>query len=57
MAVSTASGQVIGGHVAPGCTVRTTAEVLVALLPAWSFSREKDATTGYAELVVRSRPD
>ncbi len=56
MAVSTASGQVIGGHVAPGCTVRTTAEVLVALLPEWSFSRETDATTGYAELVVRSRP-
>lgn len=57
MAVSNTSGQVIGGHVAPGCTVRTTAEVLVALLPDWSFSRETDAATGYAELVVRSRRD
>lgn len=55
MAVSTASGQVLGGHVAPGCIVRTTAEVLLALLPDWQFTREPDALTGYEELVVRAR--
>jgi uncharacterized protein len=54
MAISTATGQVLGGHVAPGCTVLTTAEVLLALLPDWQFSREPDAATGYDELVVRS---
>lgn len=43
MAISTATGQVLGGHVAPGCTVRTTAEVLLALLPDWQFTREPDA--------------
>ena len=48
-----ADGTVFGGHVAYGCRVRTTAEVLVALLPAWHFSRQPDAATGYAELVVR----
>lgn len=53
MAVSTATGQVLGGHVAPGCIVRTTAEVLLALLPDWQFTREPDAATGYNELVVR----
>lgn len=53
MAVSTATGQVLGGHVAPGCIVLTTAEVLLALLPDWQFSREPDAQTGYDELVVR----
>jgi predicted DNA-binding protein with PD1-like motif len=53
MALSTASGQVLGGHVAPGCIIRTTAEVLLALLPEWQFSREPDATTGYNELVVK----
>ncbi|MES2584251.1 MAG: PPC domain-containing DNA-binding protein [Pseudomonadota bacterium] len=53
MAISTATGQVLGGHVAPGCTVLTTAEVLLALLPDWQFSREPDAQTGYDELVVR----
>ncbi len=51
--VSDAHGTVIGGHVAYGCVVRTTAEVLLALLPDWRFSREHDATTGYDELVVR----
>jgi predicted DNA-binding protein with PD1-like motif len=35
--------------------VRTTAEVLLALLPEWAFSREPDAATGYDELVVRAR--
>ena len=54
MALSTATGQVFGGHVAPGCIVRTTAEVLLALLPEWAFAREPDAATGYDELVVRS---
>lgn len=53
MAISTATGQVLGGHVAPGCLVLTTAEVLLALLPDWQFTRELDAATGYDELVIR----
>ena len=53
MSVADASGRVLGGHVAPGCVVRTTAEVLIALLPDWRFRREADAATGYAELVPR----
>ncbi len=55
MAISTVTGQVLGGHVTPGCTVRTTAEVLLAQLPDWQFTREPDAQTGYDELVVRAR--
>ena len=64
MALSTATGEVLGGHVAPGCIprpgpqgmgeMRTTAEVLLALLPEWEFAREPDAATGYDELVVRT---
>jgi len=54
MALSTGTGQVLGGHVAAGCTVRTTAEVLLALLPGWAFTREPDAATGFEELVVRA---
>lgn len=49
------AGFVLGGHAAYGCTMRTTAEVLVALLPRWQFSREPDARTGYDELVARPR--
>ena|ERR1017187_9163653 len=55
MALSTATGEVFGGHVAPGCIVRTTAEILLALLPEWEFVREPDAATGYDELVARER--
>jgi predicted DNA-binding protein with PD1-like motif len=48
--VSDAHGRVHGGHVMPGCTVRTTAEIVVGLLPDWSFRRRHDAATGYLEL-------
>ena len=51
--VSRADGSVAGGHLLPGCTVRTTAEVVLALLPGWQFSRRPDAVTGFAELVVQ----
>jgi aryl-alcohol dehydrogenase-like predicted oxidoreductase len=40
------------GHVMPGCIVRTTAEVLLGLLSDWEFSREREALTGFAELVI-----
>ncbi len=30
ISVSDSTGQIRGGHVAPGCTVRTTAETLIA---------------------------
>lgn len=53
MTVSDAQGRVIGGHVAPGCIVRTTAEILLALLPDHHFSRAPDAESGWDELVVR----
>jgi predicted DNA-binding protein with PD1-like motif len=55
IAVADAAGQVTGGHMGPGCVVRTTAEVLVALLPGHSFSREMDPATGYKELFVAAK--
>jgi predicted DNA-binding protein with PD1-like motif len=55
MSVADAEGRVLGGHVAPGCIVRTTAEVLLQLLPGWDFRREADTRTGFAELVIRPR--
>jgi predicted DNA-binding protein with PD1-like motif len=53
MSVSDSEGRVLGGHVAPGCIVRTTAEILVALLPDVAFSREPDAESGCNELVIQ----
>ncbi|MEJ8859481.1 PPC domain-containing DNA-binding protein [Variovorax robiniae] len=56
LSVADAQGRVIGGHAGYGCIVRTTAEVLLALLPGWHFSREIDPVTGWAELAVRRQP-
>lgn len=53
LSVADASGRVTGGHAAYGCTVRTTAELLLAALPGWAFTREPDAATGWDELVIR----
>ncbi len=50
-----ADGRVFGGHVAPGCIVRTTAEVLLAVLDDVRFERAPDPVTGYAELAIRPR--
>ncbi|MDM0003195.1 DNA-binding protein [Variovorax sp. J22G73] len=50
ISVSNSEGRVFGGHAAPGCVVRTTAEILVALLPDWQLARKHDPLTGYAEL-------
>jgi predicted DNA-binding protein with PD1-like motif len=55
MSVADAEGRVLGGHVSYGNEIRTTAEILLALLPGWALAREPDPATGYDELVVRSR--
>lgn len=52
MSVSDASGRVVGGHLGYGSMVRTTAEVLLALLPQGTLRREHDEATGFKELVV-----
>lgn len=49
--VADAQGQLRAGHVLPGCVVRTTAELVLGLLPGWSFRRAVDPATGYQELV------
>ena len=43
-------GRVVGGHLLPGCTVRTTVEVVIGLVRGVRFTRPRDDDTGYAEL-------
>lgn len=57
IAIADNTGAVIGGHLAPGSLVRTTAELLVGLLPQWQFRRELDPATGYAELQIHPHPN
>jgi uncharacterized protein len=52
-ALADASGRVHGGHVLAGCTVLTTAEVVLRELEGLAFARELDPATGWRELVVR----
>lgn len=51
--LSDAAGRMIGGHVLAGCRVQTTAEIVLGLTDAVSFTRPVDPATGYAELSVR----
>jgi predicted DNA-binding protein with PD1-like motif len=53
LAVADQQGRTVGGHLAEGCTVRTTAEVVLAADDRLLFTREHDPATGYDELVVR----
>lgn len=52
IAVADSSGAVIGGHLCAGSLVRTTAELVIGLLPEWLFCRELDPATGYPELRI-----
>jgi len=58
MSIGDAAGRVLGGHVGRGCIVRTTAEVLLAVLNDWELRRVQDPATGYLELqpVPKSSP-
>ena len=53
--VADRDGQVLGGHLGPGCLIRTTAEILLIEAGGWQFSREPDTITGYDELVIQPR--
>ena len=50
--VAGSSGAVLGGHLCAGSLVRTTAELVIGLLPEWRFNRVLDPATGYPELQI-----
>ena len=55
LTVADDQGRTVGGHLAEGCRVRTTAELVLAADDQLVFDREHDPATGYDEdeLVVR----
>ena len=57
IAVADSQGAVIGGHLCAGSLVRTTAELVIGLLPEWRFNRELDPATGYAELQIKAQSE
>ena len=52
-ALSDAEGRVVGGHLMPGCPVRTTAEIVMVLLDDLRFARRLCPLSGYRELDIR----
>ena len=52
ISVADESGKVTGAHVSYGCIIDTTAEILLVILPEWSFSRKFDQATGFPELMI-----
>ncbi|RZM82242.1 PPC domain-containing DNA-binding protein [Leptolyngbya iicbica] len=52
LAIADSQGQMIGGHVMPGCLIYTTAEIVVGGLSGVTFQRRLDAQTGYRELEI-----
>jgi len=52
LSVSDQRGKVTGGHLKEGAIVRTTVELVIAILPEWRFARIPDPETGSMELKV-----
>ncbi|QNH67166.1 DNA-binding protein [Proteus vulgaris] len=55
LAVSDENGIMCGGHMMPGCTVRTTLELVIGELEQVTFSRQPCEYSGYEELVITPR--
>ncbi len=55
LSVSDSTGRTIGGHLLDGCTIYTTAEIVIGVMTDLTYGREVDPTFGYRELVVRKK--
>ncbi len=55
LAVADADATAYGGHLLHGCSIYTTAELVLLELPGARFSRQRDAETGWRELLIRRR--
>lgn len=52
LSVADAQGMMRGGHVMPGCIMRTTCELVIGVLEGVAFQREPCPLSGYNELVI-----
>lgn len=52
LSIADPHGAMLGGHMMPGCTVRTTLELVIGELTELAFSRQPCAISGYDELHI-----
>lgn len=57
ISISDSTGKTIGGHLLEGCTVYTTAEIIITETDKYSFTREKDGSTPWEELQISLNRD
>lgn len=55
ISISDSTGKTIGGHLADGNIIYTTAEIVIGTSKNLVFTREKDGTTEWEELQVKER--
>jgi len=57
ISISDRTGKTIGGHLMEGCTIYTTAEIVILSSNEFIFKREKDGTTPWEELKIEPSKD
>ncbi|MEO1134944.1 MAG: PPC domain-containing DNA-binding protein, partial [Cyanobacteria bacterium J06639_1] len=55
VAIADETGQMLGGHLVPGCQIATTAEIAIGVCSELTFSRPVDDVTGFRELAIASK--
>jgi hypothetical protein len=55
LALADGEGHCVGGHIGLGCSVYTTAEIVIAELTELEFERTSCPLSGYEELHVKAR--
>ena len=55
LAIADSTGKCMGGHLVAGCTIYTTAEIVLQESDSLVFTREKDGTTPWEELQIGTR--
>lgn len=52
LSIADSTGKTIGGHLLEGCTIYTTAEIVIAKTNEMHFNRVEDGTTPWKELQI-----
>ena len=55
ISISDSTGKTIGGHLADGNIIYTTAEIVIGSNEKLVFTREKDGTTDWEELQIKEK--
>jgi len=55
ISIADSTGKTIGGHLLQGCTIYTTAEIIITESSGYIFTRKTDNKTSYTELQIKEK--